>query len=214
MRRWRSWRPPGWRRLRRARPQGRPAGTHRLRSPLRPPRPPEQSPPTGSEVGRRESTDSASGKFRPSTRKQQTVDDSLRVTDDIEFPAAALMWRFGPSGGPGGQHANRAHTRVELGIDLVNSTSIPSHLRVRVLDALESRLVDGELWVVVDETRSQWRNRQLARRRMRELIEEAAKPPAPPRRPTKPSRSAKRRRLDAKRRRSEVKRSRRRPDID
>ncbi|MDH3498788.1 MAG: alternative ribosome rescue aminoacyl-tRNA hydrolase ArfB [Acidimicrobiia bacterium] len=140
------------------------------------------------------------------------MDESLHISDDLVFPAAALMWRFGPTGGPGGQHANRAHTRVELGIDLVNSTSIPAHLRVRVLDALDSRLVDGELWVVVDETRSQWRNRQLARKRMRELIGEAAKPPAPPRRRTKPSRASQRRRLDQKRRRGDLKRSRRRPD--
>ena len=79
----------------------------------------------------------------------------------------------------------RAHTRAELSIDLVNSTALPPDLRVRVLRALE-RLVDGELWVVVDETRSQRRNRQLARRR----------------------------RLQSKRRRGELKRSRRRPDVE
>ena len=137
--------------------------------------------------------------------------DDLFITDSFVFPSAALMWRFGPSGGPGGQHANRAHTRAELGLDIVNSTAIPPELRARVLAALDGDLVDGELWVVVDETRSQWRNRQLARRRMKERILEATKPPAPPRRRTKPSRAAKRRRVEEKRRRGEIKRGRKRP---
>jgi ribosome-associated protein len=140
--------------------------------------------------------------------------DDLVITDSFVFPSAALMWRFGPSGGPGGQHANRAHTRAELGIDIVNSTAIPPELRARVIRALEPDLVDGELWVVVDETRSQWRNRQLARRQMKDKVLEAAKPPPPPRRRTTPSRAAKRRRLDEKRRRSETKRGRKRPDME
>lgn len=141
-----------------------------------------------------------------------TMDAPLKVTERIEFPPPALMWRFGPAGGPGGQHANRSHTRVELGIDLVNSTSLPPDLRPRVLANLAHRLTDGELWVSVDETRSQWRNRQLARKRMRDVIAEAAKPPAPPRRKTKPSRAARQRRLDEKRKQSELKKSRRRPE--
>ncbi len=142
------------------------------------------------------------------------MDESLKVNDEIEFPAPALIWRFGPTGGPGGQHANRAHTRVELGVDLENSTALPPHLRARVLRALRPRLTDGELWVSVDETRSQWRNRQLARRRLKELVAEAARPPAPPRRSTKPSRAARRRRLEDKRHRSETKRGRRPPEAD
>jgi len=68
--------------------------------------------------------------------------------------------------------------------------------------------------VVVDESRSQFRNRQIARRRLADLLAEAAKPPAQPRRATKPSRSARRRRMEEKKRRGDVKRLRGRPDDD
>ena len=42
------------------------------------------------------------------------VMDDLRVSHNLVIPAAELQWRFDPSGGPGGQHANRSSTRVEL----------------------------------------------------------------------------------------------------
>jgi len=39
-------------------------------------------------------------------------DDPLRVTRSLSIPLAELDWRFSASGGPGGQHANTANTRV------------------------------------------------------------------------------------------------------
>ncbi len=58
-----------------------------------------------------------------------------------------------------------------------------------------------------EESRSQWRNRTIARARLADALDEAAFVPAT-RRPTRPSRGAKERRLDAKRRTGQVKRSR------
>jgi ribosome-associated protein len=66
--------------------------------------------------------------------------------------------------------------------------------------------------VVVDDERSQIRNRQLAVERFRERMA-AGLHIEKPRRPTRPSRGAKERRLTAKRQQSERKRSRR-PDIE
>jgi len=40
------------------------------------------------------------------------MSDDLRVTDDLLIPGDELVWRFSPSGGPGGQHANRAASRA------------------------------------------------------------------------------------------------------
>src|SRR5690606_31291461 len=58
-----------------------------------------------------------------------------------------------------------------------------------------------------DESRSQWRNRTVARARLATLIDQAATPVAP-RRPTRPSRRKRQARRDAKRRAGERKQSR------
>jgi ribosome-associated protein len=80
-----------------------------------------------------------------------------------------------------------------------------------MLARLGSRVADGVISVTVDESRSQWRNRSLARRRLAELLTEATKTPAK-RRPTKPTRASKRRRLEHKRAQGEKKRLRRPPE--
>jgi ribosome-associated protein len=73
--------------------------------------------------------------------------------------------------------------------------------------------VDGVVVVVADESRSQWRNRAIARKRLVEWLLESMKRPTP-RRPTKPTRASQKARLESKRARSETKQLRRRPDRD
>jgi len=138
-------------------------------------------------------------------------EDPLRVGGRVVIPAGELEWRFDPSGGPGGQHANRASTRAELRFDLARSPSVPESLRRRMLERLGSRAPGGVVGVTVDESRSQWRNRSLARRRLAALLRDAMRTPRR-RIATTPSRRAKRRRLEDKRRRSQKKRLRRRPE--
>ena len=67
--------------------------------------------------------------------------------------------------------------------------------------------------MVVDETRSQTRNRELALERLEEKLAAPLRR-QPKRRKTRPSRSAKRRRMDSKRKRGDLKRSRRKPSAD
>ncbi len=136
--------------------------------------------------------------------------DDLRINDDTTIAARELDWTFLPSGGPGGQHANRASSKVVLRFDVSSSDAFDEASRVRLLD----RLADSVISVTVDDSRSQWRNRQIAKRRLRERIESALAPDPPPRRPTRPSRRAKQRRLKTKRLRSEQKRLRKRPDFE
>lgn len=133
--------------------------------------------------------------------------DELQVRSGLVIPAAELTERFMPSGGPGGQHANRASTRVELRFDVTTSAVLSNSQRQRLLDRLGE-----EVRVVVDEQRSQSRNRDIARERLAGRIRNALVVEAP-RRATKPTRGSKRRRLDAKKRRSELKQQRRRPDV-
>jgi ribosome-associated protein len=131
----------------------------------------------------------------------------VRVTSSLAVPLHELHLRFSPSGGPGGQHANKVNTRVELRFDISGSPSLGPRQRARLLERL-----GPELRLVVDDERSQLRNRQLAVDRFRQRMAEALHVEKA-RRPTRPSRGAKERRLAAKRQVSERKKNRR-PDFD
>ena len=122
----------------------------------------------------------------------------------IVVPDSAISVHFARSGGPGGQHVNTSSSKVHLSID-IDACQMPEHQRGRVQRALGSSLV-----VVCEDSRSQWRNRQMALSRALAAIDEAAAPVAR-RVATRPGRSATRRRLEEKSRRSEIKQQRRRP---
>jgi ribosome-associated protein len=83
-----------------------------------------------------------------------------------------------------------------------------------VLTDFQRRRITGafgaEVRVVVDDHRSQTRNRAVARDRLAEKIVSVLKVQAT-RRKTKPSRGSQKRRLDKKKERSEIKRQRQRP---
>ena len=130
-------------------------------------------------------------------------EDALRVTASVLIPAHELSWTFGPSGGPGGQHANRAHTRAEVRFDAEASGSLSQYQRQRIIDRLGSVVI-----VSADDERSQLRNRRLAVDRLRQKLAGALRVETP-RRPTRPGRGAVERRLEAKRQQAARKRDRR-----
>jgi ribosome-associated protein len=136
----------------------------------------------------------------------------LRVSRSISIPEGELRWRFSHSSGPGGQGVNTADSRVELSLDVANTTALGPIQRKRALERLSGRLVDGVLTVRASEHRSQYRNREEARDRLAALLAGAVAPPPPRRKPTKPSRAAVERRLADKRRRAQTKRLRRAED--
>jgi ribosome-associated protein len=136
-------------------------------------------------------------------------DRVVRVTSNTIVPASELSFRFSRSGGPGGQHANRSETRVELLFDLSHSPSLSEKQRARAQRKL-APYVDkkGILHLVSESSRSQLRNREEVVERFRTLLRAALKTPRK-RRPTKPSRAARERRLEQKKRRGEIKKRRR-----
>lgn len=137
------------------------------------------------------------------------VDDAvLRVNRSLTVPVAELTWRFTGSGGPGGQHANTANTRVEVVFDVASSPSLRPWQRHR----LESRLGPVVRVVAADE-RSQVRNRNLALERLAARLADGLRV-ATPRRPTAPTRGSVERRLASKRQRSDRKRQRRADPAD
>lgn len=136
------------------------------------------------------------------------ADDDLAVNPSLRIPRSELEVRFSTSGGPGGQHANKTATRVEVRFDATTSLSLSAWQRARIIER-----VGPVVRVVVDETRSQARNRELAEQRLAERLAGALVVDAR-RRPTRASRGERERRLQAKGRRSQIKAERRRPRFD
>lgn len=130
-------------------------------------------------------------------------DPNLEVNNNLTIPADELIWRFSTSGGPGGQHANKAHTRAEVIYEIAESAVLSEGQRTLLVAAFGPRVR-----VVVDETRSQLRNRQVASERLASRLAEALKPKRV-RRASKPGRGAKERRLRNKKQQSQRKASRR-----
>ena len=136
------------------------------------------------------------------------ADDRLVVTDGVRIPRHELLSTFSASGGPGGQHANKSATRVELVLDIESSSAFSDTQRARVVAKL-----GGVVRVVADDERSQLRNRALAEQRLVAKLRDALHVPRR-RRATVPTRGSQRRRVDAKKQRGETKRTRRPPSLD
>jgi len=136
------------------------------------------------------------------------AEGGLRVNRTVVIPTDELDVRFASSGGPGGQHANRSNTRVDLRFDILASSALGPRQKERVIERL-----GPVIRVVVDAERSQARNRAIANQRLAAKLAQALRVPTA-RVATKPSRAAKARRLDAKRIRGDVKRQRSRPPTD
>ena len=129
----------------------------------------------------------------------------IAIDDSLVIPDGELEWKYTTSGGPGGQHANRASTRVQLAWDIASSEVLTESVRARLSTKL------GEVVRVdVDDHRSQSRNREIAGDRLAEKVRSALVQRRR-RTATKPSRASQRRRVEGKRRKSETKKLRKKP---
>lgn len=146
------------------------------------------------------------------TTREPTTRRVLSVSPDLAIPLSEIRFRFSRSGGAGGQHVNKVSTRVELLFSVRDSTSLTDGQRKALVAGLANRLDgEGSLLLVSDESRSQWKNREIAFERFRELLRRALVP-RKKRIATHAHASARERRIQGKKRRGATKAGRRRPD--
>jgi ribosome-associated protein len=126
----------------------------------------------------------------------------------FSIPESELAFRATRASGPGGQHVNKASTRIEILWDVARTAVLTEPERKRVLQKLANRIdAEGRLRIAADERRSLTQNRAAAIERLEKLVDQARRAPKP-RRPTKPTASSRRARIEAKHRRGKIKKER------
>lgn len=131
---------------------------------------------------------------------------------DKEQLLTELNFKATRSSGPGGQHANKTSSRVELYWSIKDTTAF-SETQLELLQVkLAHRITkEGVLQLASQTSRSQHKNKEDVIKRLFALLEVAVQRPKI-RKKKRPSRMAKLKRLNAKKVQSEKKINRRKPD--
>jgi ribosome-associated protein len=117
---------------------------------------------------------------------------------EVQYTAVA-------SSGPGGQHANKVATKVQLELDIYGSLAFAKAEHQRILTALKKQLTkDGMLQLSCQESRSQARNKELVFKKLIGLLKTAARPKKIRKKRRTPA-HIKRKRVNEKRKHSEKK---------
>lgn len=128
-----------------------------------------------------------------------------QILNELQFKAIR-------SSGPGGQHANKVSSKVELSFQIAASDGLTERQKKRLLLKLGNKLSkEGFLILQCDESRSQHKNKDLVIIRFFKLLEKSLIVPKA-RKKSKPTRSSIEKRLKSKKIASLKKINRSKPD--
>lgn len=141
-------------------------------------------------------------------------EEDLEIKEGLVIPGWELWFTATRSGGPGGQHANKTSSRVTLHWSVAGSSVLDPAQKRLVQNRLRANMTDqGVLQITVSDTRSQHRNRMIARQRLAQQVQRGLRR-RKRRIRTGPSRAQKRKRLEEKRHRAQIKKMRKPPKKD
>ncbi|MGB0404044.1 MAG: alternative ribosome rescue aminoacyl-tRNA hydrolase ArfB [Salibacteraceae bacterium] len=102
------------------------------------------------------------------------------------------------SGGPGGQHANKVETRVQLRFNVFQSEILTEEEKETIKIKCVKKLTnEGDIIVTCEDKRSQLKNKEIALQKLDVLLKKAFEKPKV-RKPTKISKAKKAKRLTNK----------------
>ncbi|CAG2534801.1 ribosome-associated protein [Maribacter dokdonensis] len=128
-----------------------------------------------------------------------------QILNELQFKAIR-------SSGPGGQHAIKVSSKVELSFQIAASDGLTERQKKRLLLKLGNKLSkEGVLILQCDESRSQHKNKDLVIKRFFKLLEKSLIVPKA-RKKSKPTRSSIEKRLKSKKIASLKKINRSKPD--
>ena len=133
---------------------------------------------------------------------------NLQINQKLIIPSDEIQWRFSRSSGPGGQNINKIESKVEIIFDIYKSKSLNSFQKNLLLKKLNNKIINGCISIKVQEKRTQFKNRQLAIKKLISLIKEIIISKEKVRKVTRPTKSSQRKRVESKKKRGEIKRNR------
>ncbi len=138
----------------------------------------------------------------------------IDITPLLRIPVSEIKFRLSRSSGPGGQNVNKLETRVELRFDVLHAKSLDDRNRSKIFQKLGFMIsAEGILQIAVQESRSQWMNKQRALEKLTLLLRSALKKEKKRIR-TNPTVSSHKTRLRGKHKKGEIKRLRNRFNIE
>jgi len=128
-----------------------------------------------------------------------------QILNELQFKAIR-------SSGPGGPHANKVSSKVELSFHIESSAGLTERQKKRALLKLGNKISkEGNLILQCDESRSQHKNKELVTKRFLKLLEKSLMVPKA-RKKSRPTRSSIEKRLKSKKIASLKKINRSKPD--
>lgn len=137
----------------------------------------------------------------------------IKITATIFIDPSELTLTFITASGPGGQNVNKVATAVHLRFNVLQSPSLSSEVRARLIKQLGRRLTtQGELIIKASRFRTQEKNKQDAYERLVAILKSAAYVPKK-RKKTSPTKTSIEKRLSNKKRQGAKKTQRGKQDF-
>ena len=133
---------------------------------------------------------------------------SIKINENLSIPNNEIKWRFSRSSGPGGQNINKTESRVEIIFNIHNSKALNPYQKSILLQELTNKIINGSIYITIQEKRTQYENRRLAVQKLISLIQDTLNYKLKVRKMTKPTKASLRKRVESKKKKGEIKRNR------